>query len=159
MNEFIWILWILAGLLFMLAEIFTVGFVVLWFGVGAMVAAVAAFLGFGYPIQFLLFFAVSTILTIASRTILFRYLPFGREPDIRIGAEALPGKLGKVVTPSSGSLNTGEVQVFGSVWKACPVDQSKPLELGEAVVVDRVEGTTLFVKRPDSESTKLTWRG
>ncbi|MGH9898028.1 MAG: NfeD family protein [Pyrinomonadaceae bacterium] len=159
MNDFIWIFWIVAGVLFMLAEIFTVGFVVFWFGIGAIIAAFAALLGFGYPFQFLLFFVVSTLLTIASRTILFRYLPLGRETEIKTGVEALPGKIGKVVTQSSGALNKGEVQVFGSVWKACPVDQSKPLELGEAVVVDRVEGTTVYVKRLEAESTKLTWRG
>jgi membrane protein implicated in regulation of membrane protease activity len=36
---------------FILAEIFTSGFVLLWVGVGALVAAISALLGAGLPIQ------------------------------------------------------------------------------------------------------------
>jgi membrane protein implicated in regulation of membrane protease activity len=38
MNNLIWILWCVLGLVLIVAEIFTTGFVLLWFGIGALAA-------------------------------------------------------------------------------------------------------------------------
>jgi membrane protein implicated in regulation of membrane protease activity len=46
----------------------------MWFGVGAIVAALLALTGIvGLPLQIVIFFAVSIALTIASRTIFERF--------------------------------------------------------------------------------------
>ena len=38
MDSFGWILWAALGILFITAEVFTFGFVLLWFGIGAILA-------------------------------------------------------------------------------------------------------------------------
>ena len=40
-----WVLWFILGAILIVAEIFTTGFVLLWFGIGALVAALAGFIG------------------------------------------------------------------------------------------------------------------
>ena len=149
MSDFAWILWVVLGVILIIAEIFTPGFVLLWFGAGAMAAALAALVGAGYPFQFLIFFVVSVALTAASRTIFTKYLT-GREEGeggYKSGAESLPGQVGTVVAPSQGALLEGAVKVYGSTWTAYPAEGEEPLEAGSRVVVESVRGASIYVRR------------
>ena len=67
MEPAAWIIWIILGVVLIIAEIFTLGFVLFWFGIGALAAAFAGWLGFGLAIQFLVFAGVSVALTGLSR--------------------------------------------------------------------------------------------
>jgi membrane protein implicated in regulation of membrane protease activity len=151
MENLTWILWCVLGLALIVAEIFTTGFVLLWFGIGALAAAFVGLIGIdSLAIQFLVFILVSGGLTAASKTIFVNY--FSREKDgtsLRSGAEALPGKIGTVVSSSRGALNEGAVKVFGSTWTAYPAAGESPLEAGERVRVESVEGASIFVRRMD----------
>jgi membrane protein implicated in regulation of membrane protease activity len=150
-ENFAWIIWTVLGVLLIIAEIFTPGFVLLWFGVGALAAALGSLLGVGYPLQFLIFIVVSIALTAASRTILSSY--FVRTEDdggLKTGVESLPGKVGTVVTSSRGALNEGAVKVFGSTWTAYPAEGEEPLEAGDRVVVESLKGASLYVRRVES---------
>jgi membrane protein implicated in regulation of membrane protease activity len=151
MENLTWILWCVLGLALIVAEMFTTGFVLLWFGIGALAAAFAGLIGIdSLAIQFVIFILVSGGLTAASRTIFVNY--FSREKDgnsLRSGAEALPGKIGTVVSSSRGAMNEGAVKVFGSTWTAYPAAGESPLEAGERVRVESVEGASIFVSRID----------
>ena len=153
MSEWLWVLWCILGAILIVAEIFTSGFVLLWFGIGALLAAFASFIGIdSIVIQFLIFATVSIALTAASRTIFNNY--FSREktePSLRSGVDALPGKVGTVVSSSKGALNEGAVKVFGSTWTAYPAPGELPLEAGERVCVENVEGASIYVRRVDAE--------
>src|ERR1043165_7529088 len=153
MSDWLWILWAILGAILIGAEIFTTGFVLLWFGIGALVAALAAFIGIdSIVIQFLIFASVSIALTAASRTIFINY--FSREKSgqsLRSGVDSLPGKIGTVVSSSKGALHEGAVKVFGSTWTAYPAPGEPPLEAGERVCVDSVEGASIYVKRVGGE--------
>ena len=114
MDQVAWILWLVVAVGLIIAEIFTLGFVLFWFGIGAAAAAVAAFLGLGPGWQFAAFAVVSILLTTMSRTIFARYLPHGDGNAMKSGIDSLPGKIGTVLTASKGALNEGAVKVFGS---------------------------------------------
>ena len=153
MTEWYWVLWFILGAILVVAEIFTSGFVLLWFGIGALAAAVAGLVGIGnLGIQFLIFASVSIALTAASRTIFINY--FSREKtgqSLRSGVDSLPGKIGTVVSSSKGALHEGAVKVFGSTWTAYPAPGEPPLEAGERVCVESVEGASIYVKRVGGE--------
>jgi membrane protein implicated in regulation of membrane protease activity len=147
-ENFAWILWVILGVALIIAEIFTTGFVLMWFGIGALAAALAGLLGLGYPFQFLVFFAVSVGLTAMSRTIFVNYFTQDDAPDgLKVGAAQLPGQVGTVVTSSRGAMNEGAVKVFGSVWTAYPSAGERPLEAGDRVVVERLQGASIYVRR------------
>ena len=158
MENYLWIFWAVLGAILIIAEIFTTGFVLLWFGIGALAAGLAAFVGIhSIPAQFLIFALVSIALTAASRTIFVNY--FSRERtggDLKSGVEALPGKIGTVVSSSRGALHEGAVKVYGSTWTAFPVDGEEPLEAGDRVIVERVQGASIYVRRVEREPD---WRG
>ncbi len=151
MNDLFWILWCVLGAILIVAEIFTSGFVLLWFGVGALAAAFAGMVGINsLVLQFLIFAGVSIGLTAASRTIFVNY--FSREKtgdSLRTGVDSLPGKIGTVVSSSKGPLQEGAVKVFGSTWTAYPAPGEGPLEAGERVCVESIQGASIYVRRVD----------
>ena len=162
MDNVAWILWTILGIVLIIAEIFTPGFVLLWFGVGALAAALAGFLGLGLAPQFLIFILLSSALTALSRTIFVNYFSHPEEggAGLRVGADALPGQVGTVVSSSSGALQEGAVKVFGSVWTAYPAEGEPPLEAGDRVVVESLRGASIYVRRvgaaPDWRARELT---
>jgi len=149
MSEWIWVFWFILGAILIVAEIFTSGFVLLWFGIGALAAALVGLVGVdSLALQFLIFAVISISLTAASRTIFVNY--FSREKtgeSLRTGVDALPGKIGTVVSSSRGALQEGAVKVFGSTWTAYPAPGEAPLEAGERVCVESVEGASIYVRR------------
>ncbi len=145
MEQYTWILWVILGVGLIIAEIFTLGFVLLWFGVGALAAAMAGALGIGFLGQFLVFAAVSIALTAASRTIFSNLLSRQDENSVKIGMDALPGKIGTVTSASKGALNEGAVKVYGSTWTAFPEDDVELVE-GEKVEVVRIQGSSIYVR-------------
>lgn len=157
MENYYWILWCILGAVLIVAEIFTSGFVLLWFGIGALAAALVGLIGIdSLAIQFAVFALLSVGLTAASRTIFVKY--FSREEtgdSLRTGVDALPGKIGTVVSSSRGAMQEGAVKVFGSTWTAYPAPGEAPLEAGERVCVESIEGASIFVRRVDHGSD---WR-
>jgi len=147
MEQYAWILWIVLGVVLIIAEMFTLGFVLFWFGIGAIAAALVGLLGFGVVTQFLVFAIVSIALTVLSRTIFAKYYSHGDNDAIKTGIDSLPGQIGTVTTASKGALKEGAVKVYGSTWTAFPEAGEEPLAEGEKVEVIRVQGSSIYVKR------------
>jgi membrane protein implicated in regulation of membrane protease activity len=144
MEQFGWIGWTIFGIVLIIAEIFTLGFVLFWFGIGALAAALAGFLGVGFIGQFLIFAVVSISLTFLSRKIFNGYQ--NTNTDIITGIDSIIGQIGTVSNSSKGVLNKGEVKVFGSIWAAISENGEKLIE-GEKVEVVRVKGSTIYVQK------------
>ena len=72
-----------------------------------------------------------------------------RRMRVRSGAQGLIGKIGEVrATPAP----FGKVFLDGALWKArlwCPEDEEAKLECGDPIVVERVDGLTLTVRRAE----------
>jgi membrane protein implicated in regulation of membrane protease activity len=152
MGDWIWIVWAVLGVALIVAEIFTTGFVLLWFGIGALAASLAGIVGLNsLALQFLIFAVVSISLTAASRTIFANLFARESSQSLKSGVQSLPGKVGTVVSSSAGALQEGAVKVFGSTWTAYPAAGEEPLVAGERVLVDSVEGASIYVRRIGTE--------
>jgi len=158
MEHLAWILWIVLGVALIIAEIFTFGFVLFCFGIGALAAALVGGLGFGVASQFLAFAIVSIILTVMSRTIFAKYFSHDDENTVKMGMDALPGQIGTVTIGSRGALNEGAVKVYGSTWTAFPINSETPLLEGEKVEVVRVQGSSIYVQRMENSKRLPDWR-
>ena len=108
------IIWTILGIAMIVAEIFTSGFILLWFGVGALLAALLSFAGVdSFAVQLVVFMGVSVILTVASRTIFEEFfMRHSPGKDVKMGIDALPGQTAIVVKPSAGSLHEGSDRGF-----------------------------------------------
>jgi membrane protein implicated in regulation of membrane protease activity len=144
-----WIVWLVIAVLFAAAEVFTSGFVLLWFGAGALAASIVALLGIeSLAAQMLVFLIASISLVIASRTIFERFFTSkSAGGGLRSGAETMIGQTGTVVESSRPPLNEGAVKIYGSVWTAFPAEGEWPLKEGDSVSVERIEGNAIYVRR------------
>ena len=145
------------GVVLIIAEVFTLGFVLFWFGIGAVAAALVGFLGGGFLLQFLVFAVVSIALTAMSRTIFANYLSHRDEDAMKMGVDSLPGQVGTVTIASKGALKESAVKVYGSTWTAFPVDGETELAEGEKVEVVSVKGSSIYVRPVQNELPE--WRG
>lgn len=138
-----WI-WLVAVVLFALAEVFTpVLFFMLSFALGAAAAAVAAFAGGGALVQWLLFVGV-TAASLAALVPLGRRLE-GRDEVHPVGANRWDGRTATVVTEiPAGKHQTGLVRIDRETWKA---ESSNGMGVpdGATVLVTHVTGTRLIV--------------
>jgi membrane protein implicated in regulation of membrane protease activity len=156
--SYAWIVWLVLAAIFIAIEVFTPGFFLLWFGVGALVASAMALFGVGsFALQMIVFLIVSVVLVIASRTIFEKFFTRQVEPNrLRSGVETMIGQIGTVVEPSRGALNEGAVRVYGSVWTAFPTEGERPLREGESVSVERIEGNAIYVRRSPHHPRSFT---
>ncbi|MBT9156128.1 MAG: hypothetical protein DDT37_01112 [Firmicutes bacterium] len=64
-----WLTWVILGLALMGFEMITPGFVIMWFGVGALMAALVAYLGFPITVQLLSLILTTVVLLVCSRSL------------------------------------------------------------------------------------------
>ena len=140
MAEYLY--WFIAGAAMILFEIVVPGFVLVWFGIGAIAAGIAAFLGAGYTVQFIVFFVVSIGSLIPAKIFLKKK---EEEPSLRVGAERVIGMKG-IVTKEISPSEFGEVKIEGELWIA---SSGEEIQKGEWVVVEKIEGTHLVVRRQE----------
>lgn len=138
----IWWIWMIFAALFFIAEIFTMGFFILWFGIGAAVAGVFGILGFNAGWQWGSFVVVSGVLFASTRRLAERLTK--KQPP-GIGADRFIGKVGVVLESVDNVNNTGQVRIDKDKWRA-DSDSDEVLPVGKRVKVVGLDGTHLVVQ-------------
>ncbi|MCK9223800.1 MAG: NfeD family protein [Candidatus Muirbacterium halophilum] len=139
----IWIYWVVIGIILIIVEMFTPGFVLGLIGVSAILSGVAAYIGFGSYVQTIVFIISNFILFIFVRKIIYSYFNSSNS-DIKTNVEALSGKKA-IVTKKISIEEPGEVKIGGELWYAAPVDNSV-IEKDTWVEVVKIEGSKAIVK-------------
>lgn len=148
MNIWIWV-WIALAVILSVAEIFTAGFFLLPFGIGAAVAAVLEFVAPGsIGWQWAAFVGLSSLLLVVLRRFADRVT---HEPPQKVGGDRLLEKRGVVIDAFSPPECRGRVRVEREEWQA-DAPGCGALQPGTEVVVVAVEGTHLIVKLADEAS-------
>lgn len=122
-------------------EIVAPGLVLLPFGLGAGVAAIAGFLGAPVPIQLLVFLVASFAFYLGLRPLARRL--GGDAPTDGIGANRLIGITGVVLEPIAAG-ETGLVRVDREEWRA-ESGVGTELPAGTSIRVTEVRGTRVVV--------------
>ena len=142
-----WWLWMVLAAVFIIGEIFTGGFFVLWFGVGALLAGVAAMLGLGAAWQWAIFVVASGVLVIVSRR--FAQAVTDEQPP-GVGADRTVGRQGVVLEEIDNIRDSGRVRIGKEEWRAQSEAGEKIAENIE-IKVTGVVGTHLVVARVEEE--------
>lgn len=138
--------WLIIALALFVIEILTPGFVIMWFGVGALVAALLSIFRIeSLTIQIVSFVVVSLVLVILSRTI-FKNVFIKNSPDMKTNADVVLGKIGIVTDEIDNNLSTGRILIEGQDWSARS-DDSSVIAKDEKIVIIKWVGATLIVKK------------
>jgi membrane protein implicated in regulation of membrane protease activity len=133
------LLWIVAGVILAVGELFTVSFFLVTFALGAFAAAVAAGLGAPFLLQGVVFLAVTVAALLALRPALKRLMTSSQDEPLAITAQ-------EAVVLERVDANAGMVKIDGEMWQARAID-AQVLEPGERVHVVEIKGATALVWR------------
>jgi membrane protein implicated in regulation of membrane protease activity len=135
------VIWLIAGVLLAIAELFTLDFVLIMLATGAVAAAGAGLL-FPLPVQLVVFAVVSALGLGAVRPAIKRRLHQGADPAV-MGVDALEGAEATVIEQVAEG--RGMVKIGGELWSARPYDSTQVIEAGAQVRVVEVKGATALV--------------
>jgi membrane protein implicated in regulation of membrane protease activity len=133
-------LWTILAVVMAIGEIFTAGFFLLPFAIGAAAAAILAWLSAPVVAQWLVFFGVSFV----SLAYLRRFIGHqdeGEQP--RVGANRWLGEEGLVLADIDPHTGAGMVKVLNEEWRATA---NQPIAADVEIVVTAVEGARLIVE-------------
>jgi len=138
-----WQFWIIISGIFFIIEMATVGFLMFWFGIGALIAMIVSLFTTNIAIQASVFILSSTILLFFTRPFVNKFTK--KNSEIQTNAYSIIGKKGiviKTIDPISGK---GQVKVGTEVWTAKSKDNTK-LETGLEVEILEIDGVKAVVK-------------
>lgn len=137
--------WAVLALIFMIAELFTAGFFLICFGIGAAAAAVMALLGFDPLWQGLVFLVVS-----GGALLLIRPLArsLNESSPNAVGSDRVLNKEAIVLAEINPAIGAGMVRVDAEEWRAVSAD-GRAITKGTIVKIQRIEGTRLVVVPTD----------
>lgn len=137
-----WQVWLIIAGLFFIGEIITVGFLIFWFGVGALLAMVVSFFTSNIIIQTSVFVISSTILLFATKPFVKKFVdvkPTKTNAYSIIGKKAL---VIKEINPHS----VGQIKIKGEVWSA-EADNDEIILEGSEVEIIQIRGVKAIVKQ------------
>lgn len=139
----LWWIWVIIGVIFIIGEIFTAGFFLIWFGIAAILAGVIAFFELSVIWQGVAFVIISAILLAGTRRLAERYTK--KQPP-GVGADRLIGKVGVALEEIDNDKNTGRVRIDEEQWRAESLE-GDIITKDSNVQVIKLEGTHVVVKK------------
>ena len=142
-------IWLIAAIILIIVEIFTAGFGVICFAIGALFSALTSYLGGSVVWQLVVFAAASMLAFFFLRPVIIKILD-RKSKDIKTNAEALVGRVGVVSETIDNAHNTGRVAVDGDDWKAVS-DDGSVIGKGQKVDILSLDSIILTVKLHPSD--------
>lgn len=138
-----WHIWlIIAGVAFVI-EIMTVGFLVFWFGIGALIAMISSLI---FPDNILLqasiFIVSSTLLVFCTKPLVKKFTK--KDSNMVTNAYSIIGKKGIVTQDINPTFGIGQIKVSGEVWSAKTSDGST-IEKGSEIKITEIDGVKAVV--------------
>lgn len=139
-----WYIWLIISGLAIIIEFFTVGFLVFWFSIGALIAMIVSFFTDSIFIQTSVFIVISTILIFATK-------PFVKHFDIpnplRSNVYSLTDKIGIVIQEINSSNSTGQIRVDGETWSAVSESSDLIIPKDTKVKIIKIKGVKAVVTK------------
>ena len=140
---FMWQLWLIISGFFFILEIFTFGFLVFWFGIGALFAMLVSFFVDNIIAQTTVFLITSTLLLFATRAFADKFAK--TDDKNKTNAYALEGKIGKVIQTIDPVEGQGQIKIGGEIWSAKSLDDTC-ISQDTKVMVEKIDGVKAIVK-------------
>jgi len=142
-NGYFWVI-VGVGLIILETILGSATFALASLGAGAIITGFLAFAGvLCFNWLLVVFAVVSVVLFVVSRPLAHRILT--KTTEVKTNVDAMVGRVGVVTSAIRGTSKPGYVKLAGDEWRSFPSDGA-PIPEEAEVVIERVEGATLFVK-------------
>jgi len=136
-----WAAWLAVMLVLAMVEVATVNLVFLMLAGGAAAGALAAYAGFGLPLQFMIAIVVAVLMLLLVRPFFLRHFE-KPDKDSLTNVDALVGAAALTLAPVD--RRGGTIRLVGEVWTARTEQGEIPSDVDVTVV--RIEGATAIVR-------------
>lgn len=137
-----WQIWLIASGIFFICEIITVGFLVFWLGVGALIAMLVSFFTSNIIIQMSVFVVSSGLLIFATRPLVNK---ISKKDVVPTNVYSLIEKKAVVTEDIDWVTGKGQIKFEGEIWSAKSKEQIN-IPAGSEVEIVSIEGVKAFVK-------------
>ena len=137
-----WQIWLIASGIFFICEIITVGFLVFWLGVGALIAMLVSFFTSNIIIQMSVFVISSGLLILLTRPLVNK---ISKKDVVPTNVYSLIGKKAVVTEDIDWVTGKGQIKFEGEIWCAKSKEQVN-IPVGSEVEIVSIEGVKAFVK-------------
>ncbi|MBM3695443.1 MAG: NfeD family protein [Actinobacteria bacterium] len=142
-NEMWRWIWLALVVVFGIGEIFTAGFFMLPFAVGAVVAFLLSWFNIPVPVSLVVFLATSVVALVVIQKLVRR----SDQRQVPVGANRFVGRTVVVTEQVDRLANTGRVRMDTETWRA--TTDGPPIEVGAEARVVEVRGTRLVLAAPE----------
>ena len=137
-----WQMWLIIAGLFFIGEIITVGFLVFWFGVGALFAMIVSFFTSNIIIQTAAFIISSTILLFVTKPFVKKFVDI---KPTNTNVFSIIGKKALVIKEINSVHSSGQIKINGEVWSA-ETENDEIIPEGSEVEIIHIKGVKAIVK-------------
>ena len=145
-----WQFWLIVAGLFFVGEIFTLGFLIFWFGIGALFAMIVSFFTTNIIIQTTVFLRTSTIFILATKPLVKKFVDV---KNTNTNVFSIIGKKALVIKDIDPIHSSGQIKLNGEVWSA-ETENDEIIKEGSEVEVLKINGVKAIVKLVDSEKVE-----
>ena len=137
-----WIFWLVASGIFFIIEIATVGFLIFWLGIGALLAMITSLITDNIIIQTAVFVVSSSLLIPLTKPFVDK---FTKKDSTPTNSYSLLNRKVIVVSTIDPAKGTGLVKIDGETWSA-KTENNSPILKDTEVKILSIEGVKLIVK-------------
>ena len=137
-----WQIWLIAAGVFLVLEIFTMGFLVFWLSIGCLFAMLVSFITDNLIIQTTVFVFSSGLLIFATKPLVKK---FAEKDNKKTNVYSLVGKKAIVTEDIDWVSGNGQIRFDGQVWSARSTEKVNIAKETE-VEITKIDGVKAFVK-------------
>ena len=138
-------IWLIIAVVLAVIEASTAQLVCIWFSLGAVCALITSIFTDSITVQIIVFVLSSAIILALTRKIVIRLTKNKKEMT---NSESLIGKVFVLCEDVNNDLGTGALKASGTTWSVRNTEEGI-IPSGTKVVVEKIEGVKLFVKKAD----------
>ena len=138
-----WQVWLVIAGVFFVAEAITIGFLLFWFGIGALLAMISSFFTDNLIIQTTIFVVSSTLLLFLTKPFLKKF-SVCKEDETVTNAYSIINKTGIVTKDIDNISGLGQIKIGSEIWSAKSFDGSN-IPKGTKITVIDIDGVKAVV--------------
>lgn len=140
-----WQIWLIAAGVFFVVEIATVGFMIFWLGIAALVTCLLSLVISNVFAQMAIFVVLSAILLLFTRPFVEKFV-IKKEERVTTNAYSIVGKEAIVTQTFDPSSGIGQIKVGSEKWTA-KSENTTVFNEGDKVIVNSIEGVKAVVSK------------
>lgn len=137
-----WVFWLIVAGIFFVLEIITVGFLVFWLGIGALLALIVSLFTTNLILQTAVFVISSIILIFLTKPLTKKVL---NTETVNTNVFSIIGKKALVIKDIDPINSTGQIKINGEVWTAMSYN-NELIKKDTEVEIENINGVKAIVK-------------